>query len=292
MIPFFSIIIPTYNRAHILLRAIDSVMNQSFQDFEIIVVDDGSTDNTNDLIKSSYASDIIYKYQTNSGVCIARNHGAIQAKGKYLVFLDSDDWLTTNCLERYHTCSIDSSCKLVLGSITYYDNNLNIIRKIDPTFKSSHYGQGLAGSFAISTEIFNRMGGYDIKLTFAENSDFFLRLRLESRVLVHQIQVAPHAGVCIFKEESSTRKRRYMLKKYDSVKYFLVKHSKFFRDSKRDFINFQRVLALSALRCNLNKEARQALISIIVRYPESFRTYFQLVLFAFPAFALKYYDSK
>lgn len=85
-----SVIIPTYNREKFIGKAIDSVLNQSFTDYEIIVIDDGSTDNTNDVLKG-YGDKIKYCYQENSGVSAARNLGIKAAKGEWVAFLDSDD---------------------------------------------------------------------------------------------------------------------------------------------------------------------------------------------------------
>jgi len=91
---FFSVIIPTYNRSHILRKTITSVLNQTFENFEVIIVDDGSTDNTKDVVKVITESDsrVKYIYQINSERAIARNNGAAKAKGEFYIFLDSDDF--------------------------------------------------------------------------------------------------------------------------------------------------------------------------------------------------------
>ncbi|MGV8125151.1 MAG: glycosyltransferase family 2 protein [Candidatus Xenobiia bacterium LiM19] len=88
-----SVIISTYNRAHLVTEAIDSVLQQSFKDFEVIVVDDGSTDHTGEVLHERYKDRIHYIYQENQGTP-ARNTGINISKGHYIAFLDSDDlWL-------------------------------------------------------------------------------------------------------------------------------------------------------------------------------------------------------
>ena len=89
--PFFSITIPAYNRAYILEETISSIQAQTFTDWEVIVVDDGSTDNTKDVVETIGDRRVRYIYQHNAERSVARNNGADHAKGTYLLFLDSDD---------------------------------------------------------------------------------------------------------------------------------------------------------------------------------------------------------
>lgn len=92
-----SVIIPTYNRAELIIETIQSVLDQTFDDFEIIVVDDGSTDNTKQVVDGFKDSRIKYIYQENRGVANARNNGIKASSGEYIAFLDSDDmWLPEN----------------------------------------------------------------------------------------------------------------------------------------------------------------------------------------------------
>lgn len=97
--PFFSIIIPTHNRANLISVAINSVLNQTFQDFEIIVVDDGSKDNTEEVVKSIKDRRIRYYKKENEERSIARNFGIDNVIGKYIGFLDADDYALTIHLE-------------------------------------------------------------------------------------------------------------------------------------------------------------------------------------------------
>lgn len=95
--PDISVIIPSYNRAHCLQRAIDSCMNQTRPDAEVIVIDDGSTDDTGQVVAAltqQYGEERVrYIHQDNAGACVARNVGLEQARGRYIQLLDSDDYL-------------------------------------------------------------------------------------------------------------------------------------------------------------------------------------------------------
>ena len=97
--PRVSVVIPAFNRAQNLQRAIDSVLIQHFKDFELIVVDDGSTDNTNEVVQS-FGSRVRYLFQKNQGPGAARNTGVEHASGKWIAFLDSDDVWQPNKLAR------------------------------------------------------------------------------------------------------------------------------------------------------------------------------------------------
>jgi glycosyltransferase involved in cell wall biosynthesis len=104
MNPFFSIIIPTYNRANMLTETLQSVKNQIFKDWECIIVDDGSTDNTKELINNWIEQDSRFKYvyQDNAERSVARNNGIKNAIGQYICFLDSDDEFLPNHLSIFY----------------------------------------------------------------------------------------------------------------------------------------------------------------------------------------------
>ena len=122
--PLVSIILPTYNRASFLPEAFEAIKKQSFEDWELIVVDDGSTDNTRELVKdfaSHVSQKVQYIYQKNQGPAAARNKGLNYAKGKYIAFYDSDDiWLPNYlnvcicALENYKEIDwIFTACRLI-----------------------------------------------------------------------------------------------------------------------------------------------------------------------------------
>jgi len=99
MPPFFSIIIPAYNRAYMIAKTIGSVIDQRFTDWECIVVDDGSTDNTREVVSGIQDDRVKYVYQKNAERSAARNNGIRNATGRYICFLDSDDFFESSHLQ-------------------------------------------------------------------------------------------------------------------------------------------------------------------------------------------------
>tara|TARA_B110000459_G_scaffold16407_1_gene15951 strand:- start:25 stop:891 length:867 start_codon:yes stop_codon:yes gene_type:complete len=105
MSSFFSIILPTYNRANLLPKAIESLINQDYKDWELIVVDDGSSDNTKEVVEAFDDPRIQYVYQENAERSAARNNGIRLAKGRYIGFLDSDD--------QFHEKHLEGLCRVI-----------------------------------------------------------------------------------------------------------------------------------------------------------------------------------
>ncbi|MGA2668941.1 MAG: glycosyltransferase [Ignavibacteria bacterium] len=102
--PKIAVIIPTYNRAQIITESIVSVLHQTFKDFELIVVDDGSTDNTKEVVANINDHRIRYIYQNNHGASAARNAGIKASTSEYVAFLDSDDFYVDNAVEKAINC--------------------------------------------------------------------------------------------------------------------------------------------------------------------------------------------
>ena len=121
--PTVSVIIPVYNAQEGIRQCIDSLLNQSFTDFEIILINDGSTDNSGILAKKIADSDVrcILITQKNGGLSNARNNGLARATGKYVYFLDSDDWIENNTFEILVNSAEVSNCDLVVHNVNVVD---------------------------------------------------------------------------------------------------------------------------------------------------------------------------
>ena len=101
MRPLISIIIPAYNAEVYLKECLESIKNQSYSNFEVLIVDDGSLDNTSKISKQYEKEDNRFKYlyQDNAGPSVARNTGIKQSKGEYIWFVDADDWIEKDSLQ-------------------------------------------------------------------------------------------------------------------------------------------------------------------------------------------------
>ena len=122
--PKISVIVPVFNTSEYLKESIDSIINQTFADFEVIFVDDGSTDDSWEILKSYNSKDSRVKTlkQPNLGAGIARNNGLSQAKGEYLLFLDSDDFFSPNLFERAYNKAILEKADIVIYRANTYND--------------------------------------------------------------------------------------------------------------------------------------------------------------------------
>lgn len=112
--PLISVIIPSYNRAHVIEKSARSVLEQTFTDFELLIIDDGSADNTRQVVEGLQDDRVRYVFQENAGACAARNHGIALARGEYIAFHDSDDLWYPDKLERQLHCIRKTGSDIVI----------------------------------------------------------------------------------------------------------------------------------------------------------------------------------
>lgn len=181
--PFFSIIIPTYNRAYVILKAINSIINQSFKDWELIVVDDGSSDNTKELIEKINNPEIKYVHQTNQERSAARNNGINHARGEYICFLDSDDEYFLDYLELLFNELNRLNCpKALIKSIPFIQFDNGLTKKFDGDFESNnnsieHFLTSYSPLCAICchSSILKEIQ-FDVTLKYAEDTNLWMRI--------------------------------------------------------------------------------------------------------------------
>lgn len=183
--PCISIVVPTYNRVDSLRRSIDSVLNQSFDDFELIIVDDGSSDKTLDLIKS-YDDDRIIpvQHEKNRGANAARNTGVNIAKGEYISFLDSDDVFHENHLKRVLATLKDCSNQCIgafTGFVKIADGGIVDVSHADDDEVTREFvvdGNSIGSLSCVTfhSSVFQSVGLFDVELESAQDIDFYLRV--------------------------------------------------------------------------------------------------------------------
>ena len=179
--PTVSVMIPYYNCKEYIVETIQSVLSQSHQNFEIIIVDDGSDPEHADYLKEFLAGKpaIRYAVQNNQGVAAARNHAARLAGGKYFLFLDSDDLILPDYIEKCLTVLENNpDCKLVYPLAEYFDAQEGLWNLPDyDGLESLLMGNRFPSSVSMHrAEDFAALGGFDENLTTHEDWDFWIRL--------------------------------------------------------------------------------------------------------------------
>jgi glycosyltransferase involved in cell wall biosynthesis len=186
--PKVSVIIPTYNRAHLIDKAIKSVLNQTYQDYEIIVVDNASTDNTKEVVKGFNNFKIRYIYYCdNRGSSVARNVGIRASQGEFIALLDSDDeWLPEKLDRQVEVLQNESpEVGVVYSDVLYIDeNSKNMNRKLCNPKKEGYIYEDLLGGNCVGTpsallikkECFHRFGLFDDLLKYHEDWDMWIRI--------------------------------------------------------------------------------------------------------------------
>lgn len=159
-----SIIIPVYNAAKTLEKCVDSVLNQTYKNIQIILVNDGSTDRSLQMCYAYAEKDnrVTVINKQNGGVSSARNIGIVAATGAYVMFLDSDDWYETDIVERYVSYMIDSD--IVIGQLSVFSesDNSSYVKKLPSIGK---FGKELWNTICEKTEMFGYIGGKMFKNT-------------------------------------------------------------------------------------------------------------------------------
>jgi glycosyltransferase involved in cell wall biosynthesis len=183
--PLISVVIPAYKRGHIIERAIRSILGQTHQDFEIIVVDDGSRDNTELIVASLSKEEPRIRYfchKTNRGAQAARNTGAKAAQGEWIAFLDSDDYFTPNCLELRISTAQNEGVKVVHSKCLVLESDESITASGSPSLGGYIYrdllinpGPLFSGLF-IAKEALEKIGYLDEQIISYQDWDTVIRL--------------------------------------------------------------------------------------------------------------------
>ena len=214
-----SVIIPTYNRSKYIADAIQSVLNQTYKDIELIVIDDGSTDNTKNVLQLYIEKKVVkYIYQKNAGPAAARNRGIKASRGELIAFLDSDDlWLTDKLEKQVAIMKKHHKAGLVYTNSKYVDaNGVRILYRFPTSlelpcgkiFKEIILGEAPLGtsSILVRKECFEEVGLYREDLFWGEDREMHARISMKYDILgINEI-------LCIVRRHSENISNNFSLK--------------------------------------------------------------------------------
>jgi glycosyltransferase involved in cell wall biosynthesis len=195
MSPRFSVVIPLYNKAGHIVNTIKSVLAQNFRDFEIIVVDDGSTDGGADLVKSFNETKIRLFIQKNCGVSVARNRGVAESSAEFIAFLDADDeWYPwhleemESLIQKFPQYGLFSVAHDIIRNEKKYRPSTGVEEGfcgvISNIFKT--FGSGLSlinsSTACVNRKVFNQSGGFPVGITKGEDVYLWLKIGLSDGI--------------------------------------------------------------------------------------------------------------
>lgn len=252
----FTVIIPLYNKASFIAKTIQSVKVQTYRNFEIVIINDGSTDNSLEVINKIDFKNIDYKIisQINSGVSTARNNGVKLAKYDYITFLDADDWWEPNFLEQMVRL-IESFPDAGLYACSYFKikNKIKIpaIINIDSKFIHGYidymnlYSKGIwmpiwTGATIVKKEILDNLKGFKPNLKMGEDFDLWLRISQNYKIAYLNIPLSN------YNQDVDSENRAIGMKFYKPEEHFLFQDFKTLKENS-DFIYLFEKLALYGL---------------------------------------------
>ncbi|PWI31345.1 glycosyltransferase family 2 protein [Flavobacteriaceae bacterium LYZ1037] len=240
MNPFFSIIIPLFNKEKHIKNTLQSVLSQSFSDFEILIVNDGSTDNSLNVISDFNDERITIFTKVNEGVSSARNYGISKASGKFLTFLDADDiWkniFLESILKLINTYPEEhifaTALKIKTKKESYLATYCNLLLKINEVAVLDYFQYSLdhsilhCASSVFKKEAITVIGKFNESLSTSEDTDYWIRIGLKYAVVFLNKPLATHVVV----ENGLTKSNRKKFQSIDFSKYTSLDKSTFFNE--------------------------------------------------------------
>lgn len=275
-----------------LQRAIRSIIDQTFRDFEVIIVDDASTDSTPDVVKSFQDDRLIYiRREKNGCAAAARNSGIMQAKGEYISFLDDDDeylreflektWQALNSASKsigFVWCGVrkvkdTASGEVIIKEMSWKDETC--IQTEAPGERGHHLGASTSYGLTVRKSCFQSIGLFDETIKGIEDIDLLIRLgRCFGYVIISQILVKIH----LHDGPQLTNRTPQRAEAYER---FLNKNLSFFkRDSKR-WIRVNRNSAALFYQSGNKSKGRKIMTGVLLRHPGNLRLWKSFLCFEF-----------
>ena len=259
--PYFSIVIPVYNKEKFVVKTIESVLDQTFIDYEIIIVNDGSTDQSEAKISAYKDNRIQYYSKKNEGVAIARNFGIEKATADYICFLDADDYWHPTFLETMQRYSSElPEQKVFAAAIEIETKNKTIPARysipstsdfeIVNFFDASQKECALwTSSVCIHKSVFEKVGDFDTKIKHGEDTELWIRIGLQFPIVFIRKILARY----VYDEKSISRNTNYYFEQYTFDKYSLEEKK---NPALKKYMDLNRFSAV--IKCNLHGDWKTA----------------------------------
>jgi glycosyltransferase involved in cell wall biosynthesis len=260
--PYFSIIIPVYNKEKFVAKTIESILSQTFTDYEIIIVNDGSTDQSEAKISVFKDNRIQYYSKKNEGVALARNFGIEKATADYICFLDADDYWHPTFLETMQRYSSElPEQKVFAAAIEIETKNKTIPARysipstsdfeIVNFFDASQKECALwTSSVCIHKSVFEKVGDFDTKIKHGEDTELWIRIGLQFPIVFIRKILARY----VYDEKSISRNLNYFFEDYTFEKYAAEEKK---NPALKKYMDLNRFSAV--IKCRLNRDWRIAI---------------------------------
>ncbi len=236
-----SVIIPCYNQENYIAQCLDSVLTQTFQDYEIIVINDGSTDKSLDIIQTyvDKYTQIKLINQSNQGVIAARNNGISQAQGAYIYPLDGDDKIAPTCLEKLYHAMQENKGDVIYSDNEYFGCKTGKIRYLKPTKLNMALGNYVCVSALYRKSDWEKYGGYDAMMKAGfEDWEFWLNF-VEDNKVFYKVEET------LFYYRINTDSRNHTISKLvrkNLVKLIREKHTRLYNYKLKGQILLRKIL--------------------------------------------------
>lgn len=278
--PKVSVVIATHNRVDKLRRCLESVLSQDYSSFEVIVVNDGSTDATDTYLRSVQDDRLHVIDRENGGLSAARNSGIEVASGDWITFLDDDDWAESGWLRGFSSM-ISDGVGAVSGAAQYYlpDGELEFLAlpwDIGPEF-DNRVVNSLAGAFAVRKDLVEEIGGFEERMTCSHQTELWLRLHplLNERGLA--VRNTDRVLVALEARGPSDRPMSDPMALITGTEVLLSKHADAYRDHPSTRADLHGVVGVSWARLGEWARARSALFSSARAEPFKAKRWFRLL---------------
>ena len=276
-LPKVSVVVNTYNRATQVGRAIESALSQPGVDLELVVVDDGSTDDTQAVLAGIADARMRCVRQSNRGLSASRNVGAREARGEWLLFLDDDDRLCEGALETLLRATTDPSCRVVVGGVRFVDSTGQVLQ--ERTLAS--LGDVLAGTFLISRRLFHEAGGYLEGMPCSHQTELFVRV---SRILGEGNDLTSYIAEPVVEIESrpaAGRPEQSPAHTYFGARWLVARHPDRYGSGRARAV-METLTGVNAMRIGRETEARRRFASAVRHDPLSPLRYLRLAVAVVP----------